>query len=152
MPSALPKCCSSLWGWGKGPFLPSFLRSPVLPTLLTIVRATLLSQSKDQNSSHVSREQMSYHLGWCEHRYNADRKLEQSLGEPIMGWAVGAGLQTVFFFFFVSLLWGVWLTSSPTVPRQPGVYSLCRWQSGWVVSWSWTNDQNKSCLKPRELI
>lgn len=100
MPSLLTKCCSSLWGRGRGTFLPSFLHSLVLPKLLTIVRATLLSQSKDQNSSHVSREQMSYHLGWCEHRYNADRKLKQSLGEPIMGWAVGAGLQTVFFFLF----------------------------------------------------
>lgn len=69
----------------------------ILLTLLTIVRATLLSQSKDQNSSHVSREQMSYHLGWCEHRYNADRKPKQSLVEPIMGWAVGAGLQTPLF-------------------------------------------------------
>lgn len=64
------------------------------PHITTIERATLLSQSKDQNISHVSKEQMSQQLGWCEHRYNADRKQRQSLVEPIMGRAVGAGLQT----------------------------------------------------------
>lgn len=40
---------------------------------------------------------MSYQLSWCEHRYNADRKPRQSLVEPIMGRAVGAGLQTPLF-------------------------------------------------------
>lgn len=69
----------------------------ILPTLLTIVRTTLLLQSNDQNSSHVSKEQMSYQLGWCEHRYNTVRKLRQSLVEPIMSWATGAGLQTPLF-------------------------------------------------------
>lgn len=93
-----PKCCSSLWGRGSGTFLPGFLHSLENPPHITaIVRAALLSQSKDQTSSHVSREQMSYQLGWCEHRYNADRKPRQSLAEPIMGRAVGAGLQTPLF-------------------------------------------------------
>lgn len=78
--------------------MPDFLHSLENPChIATIVRATLLSQSKDQNSSHVSKEQMSYQRGWCEHRYNADRKLGQSLVEPIMGRAMGAGLQTLLF-------------------------------------------------------
>lgn len=46
---------------------------------------------------------MSYQLGWCEHRYNADRKLRQSLVQPIMGRAVGAGLQTLLFLHCATL-------------------------------------------------
>lgn len=95
--------------------------------IAAIVRAALLSQSKDQNSSHVSKEQMSYQLGWCEHRYNADRKLRQSLVEPIMGRAVGAGLQTLLF-LHCTALWCMinFLTKST---RQPSVCPLCRWQN-----------------------
>lgn len=88
----------SLQTWGSRTFSPDFFRSLENPPhITTIVRATLLSQSKDQNSSHVFKEQMSYQLGWCEHRYNADRKPRQSLVEPIMGRAVGADLQTLLF-------------------------------------------------------
>ncbi|KAF3832321.1 hypothetical protein F7725_025986 [Dissostichus mawsoni] len=76
--------CSN--GRGSRTFLPGFLHSLENPPhITTIVRATLLPQSKDQNSSHVFSEQMSSQLGWCEHRYNADRKPRQSLVEPIMG-------------------------------------------------------------------
>lgn len=100
----LPSCWPSLWGRGSGTFLPDGLNRLENPHHITaIVRAALLSQSKDQNSSHVSKEQMSYQLGWCEHRYNADRKLRQSLVQPIMGRAVGAGLQTPLFLHCAAL-------------------------------------------------
>ena len=144
-PAPSPEFCSSPWDRGSRTFLPGFLHSLENPPhITTIVRATLLSQSKDQNSSHVSKEQMSYQLGWCEHRYNADRKPRQSLVEPIMGRAVGAGLQTRL--FLCALLWGIWLTSLLKVPGQPGVCPRCRWQSWWVVaqpSWHQTSKENK---------
>lgn len=142
---SLPKCCSSLWGGGSRTFLPGFLHSLENPPhITTIVRATLLSQSKDQNSSHVSREQMSYQLGWCEHRYNADRKPRQSLVEPIMGRAVGAGLQTRLFLCRATLRYMInFLTNSTQAARRS---ALCRWQSWWVGAqpcWHQATKQNK---------
>lgn len=123
-----------------GCFLPSFLHSLENPPHITaIVRATLLSQSKDQNSSsggggHVSREQMSEQLGRCEHRYNGDRKPRQSLGEPIMAGAVGAHLQTTLFLCprcminFLAKRHPGCPESAP--PPSPTLYStLSRWRS-----------------------
>lgn len=115
----IDKTCSSLRGRGSRTFLPGFLHSLENPPhITTIVKATLLSQSKDQNNSHVSKEQMSYQLGWCEHRYNADRKLRQSLVEPIMGRTVGAGLQTLLFLCCATLRYMInFLTKSTQAAR-----------------------------------
>lgn len=99
--------------------MPGFLHSLENPPHITaIVRATLLSQSKDQNISHVSKKQMSYQLGWCEHRYNADRKPRQSLVEPIMGRAVGAGLQTQLFLCRASLRYMINFLAKSTQAAQ----------------------------------
>ncbi|KAK1891879.1 Nuclear pore complex protein 15 [Dissostichus eleginoides] len=111
-----------VWSNGRGSrtFLPGFLHSLENPPhITTIVRATLLPQSKDQNSIHVFSEQMSSQLGWCEHRYNADRKPRQSLVEPIMGRAVGEGLQTPLFLCRVTLRYMInFLTKSTQAARS----------------------------------
>lgn len=117
-----------------GRFSPGFLHSLENPPDITaIVRTTLLSQSRDQNSSHVSKEQMSYQLGWCEHRYNADRKPRQSLVEPIMGRAVGAALQTPLSLCRATLRYMINFLDQ----KHPGSREsapLCRWRSWWVVA------------------
>lgn len=154
-PSALPTRCSSLQGRGSRTFfcLASSTAWKILPTFRTIVRATLLSQSKDQNSSHVSREQMSYHLGWCEHRYNADRKLRQSLVEPIMDRAVGAGLQTQL--FLCRATWWCminFLTNSTQAAQSLPSLLMAKLVSRDTAQRHQASRQNKSGLWPKGFI
>lgn len=78
--------------------------SKILPMHVTIVRHRPLCfhSTEIKPATMFPEEQMSSHAGqlgrcWCEHRYNADRKQRQSVGEPIMGRAAGEGLETPVF-------------------------------------------------------
>lgn len=47
------------------------------------------------------------------------------------------------------LLWGIWLTSSPKVRRQPGVCPHCRWQSWWVEAHQSTRKKQNVAVNER---